>query len=256
MSRPRQPCQLEEAKPLVSQLKRIHEKITNNSAAGDLSSPFPSLIGQEEYLPLFQTLIKYTGCQIDDIDYDTSDFGEKVYSELLNFGIFTLDEIFCVIEKLHIAQSNANLQEWVEMFTEKFEALNGINDLNGEDFDRMIIQLILLHFCPRLDAAEVEVNPSVRDMIGYPSLHGFDTVEENISRHSVASSPNAKNQTTLDVSCSEESNPGLTTTIPLVHQPEPAVLRSDAFISKSDADESFQIPDFDNEMCKSQPGKA
>lgn len=205
---------------------------------------------------MFQTLIKYTGCQVDDIDFDTSDFGEKVYSELLNFGIFTLEEIFCEVEKLHVGKNDANLQEWVEMFTDKFEALNGINDLNGENFDGMIIQLILLHFCPRLDTAEVEVNPSVRDMIGYPSVHGFDTVEEDISRSSIASSPNAIDQTTLVVPCSEESKPRLTTTIPLVHELEPAVLISDAFILKRNGDEGFQNPNADNEMHKSKPGMA
>ena len=181
IARKREPFNLEEEKPLVVQLKTIREKIENNSAEGDLSDQFPSLIGQEEYLALYETLIRYTGCQLQDIDYDIIDFGEKMYSELSNFGVDTLQELLVEVKKLHETSKDGNLQDWIKIFSERFEALRGINDLNGEHFDSMIVQLILLHFCDQLPTNDLEVNPKVRDMIGYPSFDGFDIVEEEIS---------------------------------------------------------------------------
>ena len=183
VARTREPFPLDEAKPLVRQLQLIKDKIKNNKVEGDLSDQFPSLIGQEEYVPLYKTLIQYTGCKLTDIDYEFLDFGEKVYSEIFNFGIENLEELFVEVEKLHNKNRDAVLKDWVEAFCERFECLQGINDLNGDNFDCMVTQWMVLHFCKKLvtSTTEIGLDPNVRDMVGYPSFDGFDVIEEQIS---------------------------------------------------------------------------
>ena len=183
VSREREPIPIDELKPLVAQLKVIREKIKKNTFQGDLSDQFPSLMGDTEYTPLFATMIQYTGCKLEDIDYDFLDFGERFYSEILNFGIESLEELFVETNKLHEMNKSAVLQDWVAAFSDRFDCLKGINDLNGENFDVKVVQWMVLHFCDRLDTLESgeEINPRLRDMIGYSSFDGVDIIEMELS---------------------------------------------------------------------------
>ena len=182
IARARESFPLDETKPLVVQLQLIKEKIKNNSVEGDLSDQFPSLIGQDDYLALYETLIKYTGCKLDELDFDFLDFGEKVNSEILNFGMDNLDSFFTEIDHLHQKNKDACLQEWVSCFVHRFESLEGINDLNGENFDSMVVQWMVLHYCDKLETSKPksDINKNVRDMVGYPCFEGFDIVEVEI----------------------------------------------------------------------------
>ena len=194
VSREREPIPIDELKPLVPQLKVIKEKIKKNTFQGDLSDQFPSLMGDTEYTPLFATMIQYTGCRLEDIDYDFLDFGERFYSEILNFGIESLEELFVETNKLHEMNKNAVLQDWVASFSDRFYCLKDINDLNGENFDVKVVQWMVLHFCDRLDTleSENEINPGLRDMIGYSSFDGIDIVELELSTGPARTNKNLK----------------------------------------------------------------
>ena len=135
-------------KPLIWQLKVIKEQIKNYKVEGDLSIQFPSLIGEEEYLPLYKTLMQYTGIPLDDLPYHYVEFGEKVYSEILNFDLTNgLDELCDIMKELHDKALDANIENWADMLAQRFSSLQGIDELNGENFVVMLVQIILLHFC-------------------------------------------------------------------------------------------------------------
>lgn len=141
-------------KPLICQLKIIKEQIKNDKVEGDLSIQFPSLIGEEEYLPLYKTLMQYTGIPLDDLPYHYVEFGEKVYSEILNFDLTNgLDELCDIMKELHDKATDANIEDWADMLTQRFSSLQGIDELNGENFVVMLVQIILLHFCESFDTS-------------------------------------------------------------------------------------------------------
>ena len=118
--KPRVLMPLSTTKPLVPQLKIIWDRIENNKVDGDLSDPFPSLIGEDDYLPLFETLVKYTGAQLHDLSSDIVDFGENVYSEVRNFDLDDLEHVDRTIRNLYEKKKTATLEEWVKLVQERF----------------------------------------------------------------------------------------------------------------------------------------
>ncbi len=141
-------------KPLLWQLRIIKEQIQNYKVEGDLSIQFPSLIGEEEYLPLYKTLMQYTAIPLDDLPYHYVEFGERVYSEILNFDLTNgLDELRDIMKELHDKAKDANIEVWAEMLTNRFSSLQGIDELNGENFVIMLVQIILLHFCETFETS-------------------------------------------------------------------------------------------------------
>ena len=50
---------VDETRPLIPQLTAIRSKIGSNPVVGDIADQFPSLLGQEQYLPLYETLVRY-----------------------------------------------------------------------------------------------------------------------------------------------------------------------------------------------------
>ena len=152
---PKQGVTLSKEKPLLPQLKIIRKTIENNKVEGDLSIQFPSLIGEEDYIPLYKTLMQYTGLTLDDLSYDYVEFGEKVYSEILNFDLSNgLVELGDIMKELYDEIKDANVETWALKFSERFSSLLDINDLNGENFDLMLVQFILLHFCQNWRVSE------------------------------------------------------------------------------------------------------
>ena len=152
---PKQGGTLSKEKPLLPQLKIIKETIENNKVEGDLSIQFPSLIGEEDYIPLYKTLMQYTGLTLDDLSYDYVEFGEKVYSEILNFDLSNgLVELGDIMKELYDEIKDANVETWALKFSERFSSLLDINDLNGENFDLMLVQFILLYFCQNWQVSE------------------------------------------------------------------------------------------------------
>jgi hypothetical protein len=49
---------VDETRALISQLQVIWSKIAGNRVEGDITDQFPSLLGQEQYLPLYETLVR------------------------------------------------------------------------------------------------------------------------------------------------------------------------------------------------------
>ena len=75
-----------------------------------------------------------------------------MYAELFNFNVDDIDQLINIISQLHQENSQANLNTWIKMLSDKFNSLVGISDLNGDDFDSMLVQLLLLHSSTRLSA--------------------------------------------------------------------------------------------------------
>jgi hypothetical protein len=99
--------------------------------------------------------MQYTGLTLDDLSYDYVEFGEKVYSEILNFDLSNgLVELGDIMKELYDEIKDANVETWALKFSERFSSLLDINDLKGENFDLMLVQFILLYFCQNWQVSE------------------------------------------------------------------------------------------------------
>ena len=77
-----------------------------------------------------------------------------MYAELFNFNMDDIDQLISIICQLHQENSQANLDTWIKILSDKFNSLVGISDVNGDDFDCMLVQLLLLHSSTQLSAGK------------------------------------------------------------------------------------------------------
>ena len=139
---------LSKNKPLVVQLASIKAQIISlDLNEEELEEQFPSVLGQQRFAPLLQTLVSYVKMPIE---YEFTDFGDKMILELQSLDIDTLDDLLETIKLIHQSNQTASLADWENMFVDKFEHFRDINDMLGDRFDAKVIQLLLLHFAEKL----------------------------------------------------------------------------------------------------------
>ena len=138
---------------------------------------------------------RYGGGTKQELDFDLCDFGDKLLCEVQGFVLEDLEDIFNAILEIHKRCPDACLGQWKEEFCNKFESLNGINDIIGENFDIKAIQILLLHFVDKLG-----VEPSgdkVRDMVGFEAYEGYEVVDEIVDGASIIESTKTENETLI-----------------------------------------------------------
>merc|ERR1740122_895738 len=68
--------------PLVPQLKSIYDKLKDNQIVGDIEDTFYTLLGEVEFKGIVETLVRYTGLSLEDLDNDVKTFGDQLLNEL------------------------------------------------------------------------------------------------------------------------------------------------------------------------------
>lgn len=147
---------------LLPQLKSLSMLLKPVALKEDLNNYFPGLFGQEQFAGPCESLAKFAMFSEGNLSFDVCDLGDKVVCELSSMLIdSSLPEMKQYVEKINQDNPAANLETWKENFSEKFDSFQGINDLLGEDFDAIVIQLLLLHF-----VKEMKLKPSSNQVTG------------------------------------------------------------------------------------------
>ena len=141
-------------RPLIQQLQSLSRLLTAVPVHESLGQHFPSLFSHQHLTPLCEILAKYGMFSNDHLDFELCDFGDKLIYEVHNFEGGKLSDLRTALQEFNKSNPRADLEEWRNMFSEKYESFRGINDILGEDFDVKTVQMILLQFASEFDVQE------------------------------------------------------------------------------------------------------
>ena len=221
-------------KPLVVQLASIKAHLESPALNDeDLEEQFPSVLGQQQFAPLLQSLVSYAEVPMP-MEFEFTDFGDKMILELQSLDVDTLDDLLEAIKLIHQQNPTASLVDWESMFAERFEHFRDINDMLGDRFDAKVIQLLLLHFADQLLVSD-KLERTDLGMVGF-----CDKDMEPISDEIIFLGPNK--------SCFDEEPPEPNISNPILEVPLREKPKSDETKSSNRSDpETTHVEHSENE---------